>query len=272
MTDFDPDAFNSFERASWERRADHYQDGFARLSRRTVDALLDAVGAGPGTRLLDVGCGTGVLAARAVERGASVTGVDVAEPMLAIARAAVPDADFTLADAQQALPFADESFDAVAGNMVLHHFGRPADALAELIRVVRRAGVVGLTVWDPPEQVPALGIFNAALERAGAAVPPDLPVLPPRLDDAGYRRLLASGGLSDVEVSHLRFVLRIDPEEWWDAVVSSTALTSAQVTLQDGATQERIRSAYDDLVQEYVGPSGRAALPAAATLAMGRRE
>jgi len=72
--EFDPDAFNEFERSSWERRASRYQDGFAQLSSRTVDPLLDAVDVRAGTRLLDVGCGPGVLAAHAVERGAQVVG------------------------------------------------------------------------------------------------------------------------------------------------------------------------------------------------------
>jgi len=228
--EFDPDAFNDFERSSWERRASRYQDGFAQLSSRTVDPLLDAVDVRAGTRLLDVGCGPGVLAARAVERGAQVVGVDVAEPMLEIARSAVPQA-------------------------VFHH----AD------------GRVGLTVGDPPEQVQAVGIFGAALERTGAPTPQEIPVLPPRLDDAGYQQLFAGAGLDNVVVSHIRFVLHIDPAHWWDAVVTSTALTSALVTAQDTSTQARIRAAYDELVQQYVDASSRAALPASATLAVGQR-
>jgi SAM-dependent methyltransferase len=269
--EFDPDAFNRFERSSWERRADGYLDGFARLSSRTVGPLLDAVGVRAGTRLLDVGCGPGVLAARAVERGATVAGVDVAEPMLEIARSAVPGAVFQHADAQAGLHFPDACFDVVAGNMVLHHFGRPEAAVAEMARVVCPAGRVGLTVWDPPEHVPAVGIFGAALERADAPTPPEIPVLPPRLDDSGYHRLFVGAGLDNVVVSHIRFVLHIDPGQWWDAVVTSTALTSALVTAQDTSTQRRIRAAYDELVQQYVDASGRAALPASATLTVGQR-
>jgi len=132
-------------------------------------------------------------------------------------------------------------------------------------------GRVGLTVWDPPERVPAVGIFGAALERASAPTPPEIPVLPPRLDGAGYERLFVGAGLDNVVVSHIRFVLHIDPAQWWDAVVSSTALTSALVTAQDMPTQARIRLAYDELVQQYVDASGRAALPASATLTVGQQ-
>src|SRR5687768_8815374 len=59
-----------------------------------------------GTRVLDVGCGTGVFLELCAERGATVTGVDAAEPLLALARARVVDADLRLGDLE-ALPFDD---------------------------------------------------------------------------------------------------------------------------------------------------------------------
>jgi 2-polyprenyl-3-methyl-5-hydroxy-6-metoxy-1,4-benzoquinol methylase len=97
MSDFDAAAFDAFERASWERVAHAYLDGFARISVHTVDPLLDAIGARQGTRLLDVGCGPGVLSARAAARGCDVSGVDVAAPMLEIASSVVPHGAFVLA-------------------------------------------------------------------------------------------------------------------------------------------------------------------------------
>ena len=268
---FDPDSFNTFERTSWERRAGAYLDGFAMLSSHTVEPLLDAVGATAGTRLLDVGCGPGVLSARAVARGASVTGVDVAGPMIEIARTAVPEGSFAVGDLQTGLPYGDGAFDVITGNMVLHHLGRPADALREMRRLLTAGGVIGMTVWDSPADNPSVGLFTTALERAGAASPPDIPVLPPRPDDAGYRDLFAAAGFADVKVGHLTFDLVVEPGRWWDAVVTSTALTSALVEQQDAATQRRIRAAYDELVQQYPGPAGRVALPASATLVTASR-
>jgi SAM-dependent methyltransferase len=200
-----------------------------------------------------------------------VSGVDVAEQMLEIARAEVPNGSFALADVQAGLLYADASFDAVAGNMVVHHFARPSLALAHLARVLRPGGRLGLTMWDPPADNPALGIFNDAVEAAGASQPLDIPVLPDRPDDSSFDALLVDAGLHDVEVSHVQFEFVSDPVKWWDAVVSSTALTAAVVNRQPADTQQRIRAAYDELVRRYVDHSGQARFPASATLAVAAR-
>ena len=90
----DADAFDAFEAAGWKARAAEYDHYWAALTSRLSDPLLDAVGAGPGTRILDVACGPGYLAGRAAERGAIAVGVDVAEPMVRLARQRFPRAEF----------------------------------------------------------------------------------------------------------------------------------------------------------------------------------
>lgn len=110
----DPDAFNAFEAAGWERNAPTY-DRIASITSRLVEPLLDAGRVEQGTRVLDIGSGPGHTAAQAAKRGASVVGVDVATAMVQLARQRHPGLDFREADAE-ALPFADGSFDAVVGN------------------------------------------------------------------------------------------------------------------------------------------------------------
>lgn len=271
MQTFDPAAFDEFERSSWERAASSYVDGFARLSTQTVPSLLDQLGAREGLTLLDVGCGPGVLSAVAVARGCVVTGVDVAEPMLAIARGAVPDAIFDLADVHGGLPYADGFFGAVAGNMVVHHFSRPAVALAHLVRVLAPGGRLGLTMWDPPADNPAVGIFREALALAGAEAPADIPAGPARVDDAGFHTLFTAAELSRASVTHVKFDFVTDPAQWWHSVVSSTALTAALVMRQPDDVQDKIRAAYDRLVLRYLDDKGVAHFPASATLAVGTR-
>jgi SAM-dependent methyltransferase len=110
-----------------------------------------AEGLGAATRLLDVGCGTGTLVAKAVERlGVRAWGVDASEPMLAKARERrVPGAAFKLADADR-LPFRDGWFDAVTMRLVVHALGdRRSAALCEARRVLAEDGRLFIWTFAP---------------------------------------------------------------------------------------------------------------------------
>src|SRR4051812_4492441 len=112
---FDADAFDAYEAAGWDARSDPYDAFWAPITVRAADAVLDAAGvrvARVGTRLLDVGCGTGRVSARAASLGALVSGIDVAPSMVAAASALVPEGSFLVGSAET-LPFADAAFDAV---------------------------------------------------------------------------------------------------------------------------------------------------------------
>ncbi len=107
-------------------------------------AVLELAELAPGHRVLDVGCGTGsqaIMASRQVGSGGSVTGVDISEPMLAVARRktrrAGVDVEFHKADAVE-LPFADGGFDVVMVTTVLHMVpnDRRRDSLREASRVL----------------------------------------------------------------------------------------------------------------------------------------
>lgn len=101
-----------------------------------------------GARVLDVGCGTGALAARIQASGYDVVGVDPSRGMLGVLRervAAVP----AVAGSGTALPFADDSFDLVCCVATMHHIADAASVrrtLAEMVRVTKRAGL--LLIWD----------------------------------------------------------------------------------------------------------------------------
>ena len=97
---------------------------------------------------LDVGCGTGVLAARLAGAGFAMTGVDPSDGMLDVLRARSPEVR-AVAGSGTALPFPDAGFDLVLSVAVLHHIADPGDVratLAEMVRVVRPGGRV--LVWD----------------------------------------------------------------------------------------------------------------------------
>jgi SAM-dependent methyltransferase len=129
-------------------------------------AILGAMALGPEDRLLDVGCGGGLLLRDALASGATVTGLDHSEEMVALARERVPAAEVVLASAER-LPFADRSFTAVAMAVVFFFLADPVGALAESRRVLTPGGRIAVYTTSPalrgtraaPEPLAARGHF-----------------------------------------------------------------------------------------------------------------
>lgn len=173
---FTPADVAAYEHATWSRCAPGYDEGFSLLTGEAVQPLLAAAGVTRGSRVLDVGTGTGIVAQAARDHGASVVGIDFSDAMLVEARRAHPAVEFQSASAD-ALPFDGESFDAVVANVTLHHLARPDDALREARRVLARSGEIACTVWGALESLEAFGLFFAAIEEhAGAAELPHGPL------------------------------------------------------------------------------------------------
>ncbi|HSZ84351.1 MAG TPA: methyltransferase domain-containing protein [Polyangia bacterium] len=100
--------------------------------------LVELLAPRAGERVLDLGCGTGELTAMIAARGASVTGLDTSEEMIATARARAPGLTFSVADGQ-ALTY-DGAFDAVFSNAALHWMPRMDDVVAGVARALARPG------------------------------------------------------------------------------------------------------------------------------------
>lgn len=130
---------------------DGYELVMGRWSRRLIFPFLDFVGIGDAGRVLDVGCGTGHLAAAISKLSSSVEvhGVDASPVYVDYARAQNPDPRlvFRVGDAC-ALDYPDKTFDRVVSLLVLHFVPRVHDAIAEMRRVARSGAVVGAAVWD----------------------------------------------------------------------------------------------------------------------------
>ena len=269
----DPDAFNAFEARGWEDKAAGYDHFFAGITGRFVEPLLDAASVGPGTRMLDLATGPGYVAARAAERGASVVGVDVAEAMIALAGGLHPGLDFRQADVHE-LPFEAGSFDAVVGNFLILHLGRPEQAMAGVVRVLRPGGRLALTAWDVPERARFLGVFLDAVAEAGATAPADLPRGPDFFRfsvDEEFDALMRDHGLEDRAVRSIAFTHRVaNADELWEGLLGGTVRTSALIERQPDQTRRRIRDSFDRLVREYQR-EGILELPVSAKLASGRK-
>lgn len=139
--------FDRAERRTWGGRAEPYATSFGRVCAYPVTFVLDAAGVHADVRVLDVGTGTGSVAAAAVARSAEVDALDAGPDMLRLAGQAAPGARLHLG-ALPDLPFADATFDAVIANFVLNHVGEPRLALAEMRRVTRSGGRVAVAIWS----------------------------------------------------------------------------------------------------------------------------
>jgi demethylmenaquinone methyltransferase/2-methoxy-6-polyprenyl-1,4-benzoquinol methylase len=129
-------------------------------------ALVAAIDARPGQRVLDVATGTGLVASELAERGASVVGLDQSEEMLAVARERLGDRVTFVRGEAERLPFADEEFDALTFTYLLRYVDDRAATMRELARVVEPGGRIGMVEFGVPS-APALRALWRAHTRVG---------------------------------------------------------------------------------------------------------
>lgn len=257
---YDPVAFDAFEAAGWaEKDVDAYDMLLGRVTKRLAEPLLDAVSAGAGARLLDLATGPGYVAGRAVARGAKAVGLDLSEGMLEFARRHVPGVEFVRGDVT-ALPFEDESFNAVTAAFVLLHLAEPERAAAEAARVLEPGGAVAFTVWNVPARGRWLGVVVDAIEEVGVAAPNDVPAGPPFFrfaDEKELTQLITGAGLADAAVRTVEFPLEVaSKDELWDGVIEGAVRTRALVHAQSDDVQRAIRARFDELLDDHSAGDG----------------
>jgi ubiquinone/menaquinone biosynthesis C-methylase UbiE len=274
VTEYDAEAFDAFEEAGWTtKRAPAYESLAGRVTSGFADALLDAVGAGPGTRVLDVATGPGYVAARASERGADPVGLDFSETMLASARSRLPGIEFVRGDAG-ALPFEDEKFDCLTAAFLLLHVGRPDRVVAEAWRVLAPNGRAAFSVWDEPSRGRWIGVLFEAFTGAGAHPPADVPPGPPfykYADEGEFSGLLAGAGFEDVVVETVEQTLHLDAaSELWDGLVEGSVRLRPMILGQPEVLQREIRARFDELLEAHRADDGFE-VPVSVKLASGRK-
>ena len=153
----------------WGVQARNWADLMERMSLPIYHVVFDKTNVGRGTRLLDVGCGTGMAAQLAAKLGALVTGLDASEAELVIARERIPSGDFRCGEMEE-LPYADGSFDVVTGFSSLQFAEDPLNALREARRVVKPGGYVAMVTWGRIEDCEIASTLKAVM--AGLPPPP----------------------------------------------------------------------------------------------------
>lgn len=181
----------------------------------------------PGQRVLDVACGTGwatMVAARTVGDTGQVTGIDIADKLMDVARektasAGLSNVEFRVGDAEE-LEFDDASFDTVICASSIFIFKDILKALHEWRRVLKAGGTVAFSSWGETFLQPAIKLFSERLARYDRQAPS--PPLSERTNTPDRcRELLKRAGFEEIEITseQLGFYFS-DPTAWWQEVSS----------------------------------------------------
>jgi ubiquinone/menaquinone biosynthesis C-methylase UbiE len=228
--------------------------------------LAQIVGIKPGDRVLDVACGTGILArevaARVGPKG-RVTGLDLNEGMLTVARQLRPDIDWRQGDAGN-LPFENNAFDAVVSQFALMFFPDRIEALREMWRVLAPGARLAVAVCGPMSRAEGYSIFAEMLRRCVDNQTADLVKSYFALgDEVELRRLCRAAGIVDASV-----VTR----EGWARFASIDELVRIEIKgsplagLVDETSYRRLLKAARQELCDFCDAQGRVALRLDATI------
>jgi ubiquinone/menaquinone biosynthesis C-methylase UbiE len=205
-----------------------YEAYVGRWSRRVADVFIDRLAVPVGSRWVDVGCGTGAVTQRILDRcePASILGVDPSETFLDVARSTIQDqrVSFEVADGAS-IPLGDDDVDAAVSGLVLNFVPDPVAMLAEMRRVTRPGGVVAIYVWDYGDGMQIMRHFwDAAIEQdprvADTAESLRFAICKPE----PLRSAFQDAGLADIvaEPIDIATVFR-DLDDYWQPFLMSTA-------------------------------------------------
>ncbi|HZA66724.1 MAG TPA: methyltransferase domain-containing protein [Geminicoccaceae bacterium] len=167
------------QRYGWDKAVTAYEQGWRDQLEPAHDLMLSMVAVGPGDRVLDVACGTGLIsfrAAEAVGEQGTVVGTDISGEMIETARRGAAARDlanvtFERGDAE-ALPLADASFDAAVCGLGLMYVPDPVRALCEMRRLLRPGGRAAAAVWGARRNCGWAEIFPITDARVASDVCP----------------------------------------------------------------------------------------------------
>ncbi|MCX5053294.1 MULTISPECIES: class I SAM-dependent methyltransferase [unclassified Streptomyces] len=236
------------------------------MFRPFEDLLVDAVSAGHGSRVLDVGCGTGgitLAVARRLAPAGRCLGVDISEPVIAAARARAEQegtpASFVRADAQDHA-FEPASFDFVISRFGVMFFNDSVRAFENLRHASTDEGRLRFVAWRAPAENP----FMTTAERAAAPLLPDLPARRPDgpgqfafADPEKIRRILADSGWAETDIQPIDVPCAL-PEKELAHYLTRLGPVGLALREVDKRTREQVletvRAAFDTFVQ---GPEVR---------------
>lgn len=229
-------------RMSFDVSAQAYTEFMGRYSEPLAEQFVEFAGVSLGQRALDVGCGPGALTARLVDRlGApAVSALDPSAPFVEAASSRFPGVHVQQGSAEH-LPYADDEFDVVLAQLVVHFMTDPVAGLCEMARVTRPGGTVAASVWDHgTDRGPSSLFWRAATEVD--------PRAPGEAKRAGSRQgqlgeLARRAGLHDVAEDSLTVRVGYGSfEEWWQPYTYGVGPAGAYAAGLDDRTRDLVRT------------------------------
>jgi len=220
-------------------------------------SLVDACAISAGQEVLDVAAGSGNLALLAAEEGADVTASDIAPAQVELGRARTEaegvEVDWVVADAEE-LPFADDRFDCAASVFGMMFAPRPEVAAAEMFRVVKPGGTIGIAAWGHyGSQAETFDV----LERYRPSLPDELPE--PRAwgdEESARHRLepLASSLVMERKKMHWEFD---SFDQMWETLQSAGPGAAAASTMAPEQLEQAKREVEEVIQRHNLASDGR---------------
>lgn len=241
--------------------------GVAAIGTAKAQELVTLTALQPGERVLDVACGTGVVArhaAQAVGPTGDVTGLDINDGMLQVARTVTlpVGAPITWREGSVlVLPFPEATFDVVLCQWGLEFFPDRAHGLREMARVLVPNGRLGLRVWRALDRQPFQTAVLAALDRhlfGGRDVPSRATVLQPfTLADAEeVRALVADAGFHDIDIRIRTHPIRFESVEAYTLGFLSSIPIASEVAAMEETARARMLQEIVDALHPFVTEEG----------------
>jgi len=235
--------------------------------------LVDGAKVQGGSHVLDVACGTGVLARRALARAGAngrVVGADPAPGMLSAAREIEPSIDWVLCSAE-ALDVEDEAFDSVISQFGMMFFQDRQKSADEMFRALKPGGSLAIAVWRSVEHNPAYADIISVLESQVGTAAADALRLPYSLGDAEeVTAVLDRSGFVDITVEARTESAQFPSSRQMVEAELRGWLPLFEIFLGEDKINEVLIES-DKTLRKYAGPSGEAIFPTSAHVFTARK-